>query len=71
MKAELTDVQIEGVAQQLAESAETCVPVERLDAEPADIVTGYRIQDAGHDRHGDSLIGWKAGCTSAMTRRSS
>jgi len=64
----LTDAQIEAVARQLAEAAQTCVAVDRLGAEPADTATAYRVQDAGHDVHGDALEGWKVGCTSAVTQ---
>lgn len=69
MTTELTDTQIEAVARQLAESTETRIPVETLGAEPADLATGYRIQDSGHRMHDDPLVGWKAGCTSAMAQR--
>lgn len=69
MTTELTDAQIQGVARQLAESAATTTPVETLGAEPDDIATGYRIQAAGHALHDDRLVGWKAGCTSAVSQQ--
>lgn len=65
---ELTDAQIEAVARQLAESADTSAAVERLGVEPEDVATAYRIQDAGHRIHGDTLDGWKIGCTSATAQ---
>lgn len=69
MSTELTTAQIEAVAHQLAESADSCIPVEKLGAEPTDLVSGYRIQDVGHGNHDDPLIGWKVGCTSAMAQQ--
>ncbi|MGB3734349.1 MAG: fumarylacetoacetate hydrolase family protein [Ilumatobacter sp.] len=69
MTTEITDAQIEAVARQLVESAETRIPVEALGIEPGDVATGYRIQEAGHGMHDAQLIGWKAGCTTAVAQK--
>ncbi len=69
MTTELTDAQIDIAARQLADAAQARIVVEVLDAEPADIETGYRIQDAGHRLHGGEFIGWKVGCTSALAQK--
>lgn len=65
----LTDVQIEAVARQLTEAAETGVAVEQLGVEPADVATAYRMQEASHALHGVALTGWKAGGTSTVAQR--
>lgn len=69
MTTPLTDAQIEAVATQLAESTASGIPVETLGVEPADVETGYRIQEAGHRLHDDPLAGWKVGCTSAAAQQ--
>jgi len=69
MTTELTDVQVESAARQLAASAETRVAVETLGVEPADIASGYRIQDAQHAMGDDRPVGWKVGCTSENAQK--
>lgn len=69
MTNDLNDAQIDAVARQLAESADTRTSIEALGMEPPDVATGYRIQEVGHALHHDPLIGWKAGCTSAMAQK--
>lgn len=69
MTTSLSDLQIDAVARQLAAASANCVAVETLGAEPTDIATGYAIQEAGHRLHDDPLVGWKAGCTSAMAQQ--
>lgn len=66
---ELTEAQIEGVARQLADSAGNLRAVESLGVEPGSLACGYRIQDVGHRLHGDELVGWKAGCTTAASQK--
>ncbi len=65
----MNDAQIDAVARQLAEAADTRTALEGLGIEPPDVATAYRVQDAGHALHGDPLVGWKAGCTSSMAQQ--